>query len=43
MAEVRVVYVELEDAYVPVVTLDMKSLKNAREVEVTVNDPCLFH
>jgi hypothetical protein len=27
MAEVRVVYVELEDAYVPVVTLDMKSLK----------------
>lgn len=43
MALYRVEYVDVEEAYVPAVTDDKKSLKNERETEVTVMDPCLFH
>lgn len=32
----------MEDAYVPAVMEELKSLKNAREVEVTVIEPILF-
>ena len=37
------VYVEVEEAYVPVVTEESRSWKKAREVEVTVMDPRRFH
>lgn len=35
-------YVVVEDAYVPAVIEELKSLKNVREVEVTVMEPSLF-
>jgi len=38
-----VVYVEDEEAYVPAVIEESKSLKNAKEIEVTVIEPFLFH
>ncbi len=37
------VYAEVEEAYVPVVIEESRSLKKAREVEVTVMDPRRFH
>lgn len=33
---------EVEDVYVPAVIEEDKSLKKARDVDVTVMDPCLF-
>lgn len=42
MELMRVVYVEVEEEYVPAVMEEMKSLKKGREVEVTVMDPSLF-
>jgi hypothetical protein len=42
MEAMRVVYVEVEDEYVPVVMDGMKSLKKGREVDVTVIYPSLF-
>jgi hypothetical protein len=38
-----VLYVEVEEAYVPVVVEESRSLKKAREVDVTVMDPIRFH
>lgn len=32
----------VEEAYVPTVIDELKSLKNAREIEVTVIEPCCF-
>lgn len=32
----------MEDAYVPAVMEELKSLKNAKEVAVTVMEPILF-
>jgi hypothetical protein len=38
----KVVYVDVEEAYVPAVTDELKSSKKAREVDVTVIYPCSF-
>ncbi len=39
----RVLYVEVEEEYVPVVIEESRASKKAKEVEVTVIDPTLFH
>jgi hypothetical protein len=39
----RILYVEDEESYVPVAIEELKSWKNANEVEVTVIEPCSFH
>jgi hypothetical protein len=42
-AEVKVLYVDVDDAYVPAVIEGTRSWKNASEVEVIVIEPVLFH